>query len=259
MNALCRPRAPFAPSVRAFAFIAIGALLVLVAPLAARADAGRHGASSSYSYGTSNSDDGFGWALYDPSDGSTSCSTSDEVDWRDVRRLLEGERSKVLWIHLDGRDYVLRDHDLVKQADAIVAPMRELGERQGRLGQVQGELGHQQGRLGARQGRLGARQAELSLRLARLAADADRDGDRDARREVREIQREIDALSEEQNELSRQQQPLSERQGELGRQQGELGREMSRLSARVRDQLHDLAEDAVHDGRAQPVRARRPA
>jgi hypothetical protein len=240
----------------ALASAALGALLVLLAPPAARGES--HTTTHTYSYGWSDTDsnDRFGWALFDPRDRSMSCST-DTDELADITADLAGERSKVLWFRLDGDPYVLRDRDLVRKAEEILAPMREIGEKQGKLGHRQGELGRRQGELGRRQGELGARQAALSLKLARLSVETDAEGDREARREARAIQDRIDAMSAEQAELGRQQAPLAREQGELGRQQGELGQQMSRESRRAGEALRRLAEEAVRDGRAQPMRTHR--
>ena len=258
MRTSARPIALRHAFSRALAPAAIGALLLLVAPLAARA--GSHHTNNSYSFGTSSLDDArFGWALFDPRSGDSSVQIGDGEVWTDVLGQLKDERGEVLWCRLDGRAYLVRDPEWVSRADDIVAPVRELGRQQGRLGAKQGELGAKQGAIGAKQGRLGLREAALATKLAELAADADRDGDRDARREARDLEAELEAVRDEQAALAREQEPLSQAQSEMGRQQTELGREQSRASAHANDELRRLVEQAIREGKAIPFGRHRAA
>ena len=65
------------------------------------------------------------------------------------------------------------------------------------------------------------------------------------------MQRELGRM---QSELGRQQSPLGRIQGDLGRTQGELGREQGRIAKLVNADLRKLAEEAIREGKAEPVR-----
>jgi hypothetical protein len=182
----------------------------------------------------SGDDDDFEYVLVDGS-GNTVVN-SGSGDWRDIDHRSRGDRP-ALWFGLDGRRYVVRDRALLDRAEDIVAPMRELGRRQGELGRRQGELGRRQGEIGRRQGELGRRQGEIAMR--RL----DRPDDDELDRESDAIARQMEELGRRESELGRQQEPL-------GREQERLGELQTRASHRAGQELRRLAEQAVADGRA---------
>jgi hypothetical protein len=169
----------------------------------------------------------FSYAVIEPRNHTVTGSTNDR-DRKVIQRLLETSDRDVLWFDLRGRHYVVRDRATVAEVEKRLAPMRELGERQGRLGAEQGTLGGRQARIGGRQARIGARQGLLGARLALASLGLD-----DERRRRAGIEREMEELGRQQDELARQQEPLARKQEELGRRQSDLGREMERLSARV--------------------------
>lgn len=199
--------------------------------------------------------DRFEYALHDPDTDAGSTFSTSNRSWRDVARRFDGERDPVLWFALDGRSYLVRDPATVARARTILAPVRELGKKQGKLGAKQGALGGEQGRLGAEQGRIGARQGELAARLSRLAVRAARSDGESAsmRAERREIEAQMRELGRRQEELGRRQEPLGERQRALGEQQAELGRQQAKASRRASAALMSLAERARADGRARRV------
>jgi hypothetical protein len=239
-------------------FLAIA--LVLIAPLAARVVlAGTpawHESRTTTDYSIGDGDMSFGWAVFDPDDGSTTCNTDgDEVSA--LQRVLRHEHAPVLWFRLDDRSYVVRDPDLVARATLIAKPVRELGRRQGELGAKQGRLGGRQAALGGGQAALAVRQAALSARLARIAA-LDRN-DESTLDERRRIERALSDLGAQQGALGAEQGPIGAQQGELGRVQGELGREQARASRQAGVEMRDLAEQAIRDGKAERVRGKRAA
>ena len=160
--------------------------------------------------------------------GSESSSMSGSMeDMRRARALRTGQEG-LLYVRSGGAGYVIRDPATLRRAEAIFAPQRALGERQGELGRQQGELGRRQGELGRQQGELGRQQAEAPPRLAA-------------------------ELGRKQGELGRQQGELGRQQGELGGRQGELGREQGRLALLANDQIRALVADAIRRGLAQRV------
>jgi hypothetical protein len=185
----------------------------------------------------------FGYAIVTP--GASTFANHDGRDWRDLEELLEDYGDDVLWLSVEGRDYVVRDRATIDRARDIVEPMQALGERQGRLGAEQGRLGAKQAAIGARQAAIGARQAALSTHLARLALE---DDDERARLD---IENKLEDLSHRMEELAREHEPLAEKQEELGRRQDELGRQMEQLSKRVTAAMERLAEEAIASGNAE--------
>lgn len=159
-------------------------------------------------------------------DGSNMMSGSTD----DIRRArgLQAGNAPLLFVRQDGVAYVIRDAAILRRAEAIMLPQRELGRRQGALGAQQGELGRKQGKLGAEQGRLG-----------RLMLDS--------------TPRQMGELGRQQGELGRQQGVLGEQQGILGRQQAALGRLQARLAQAAKPKLRALIADAIRRGVARRV------
>ena len=244
------PRTASRDLALALTAFALASTIVLVAAWSVRSEAREQKSShtstthTSYGYTTDSKDGGFSYALFQPGS-NTTISVGDEEDRKKFTRLMKTIDEETLWFSIGGKDYVVTDASIVSEADDILAPMRELGERQGRLGGIQGELGAQQGQLGARQGALGARQGELGARLAAVVLD------RDADEERAEIEREMRVLERKQEALSREQEPLGRKQAELGRKQAELGKQQERISARAGAAIRELADECIANGKAK--------
>jgi bla regulator protein BlaR1 len=171
--------------------------------------------------------DRISYVFFDGSgDGSAMMSGSSD-DVRLAEKYRAG-RSPLLYVRDGGSAYVIRDAGLLRRAEAIMAPQRQLGERQGELGRKQGELGARQAALGAEQGRLGA-----------LMANA--------------TPRQMSSLAERQAALGEHQSSLGAQQAELGERQGELGRQQARLAELARPQFRALVAEASQRGLAQRV------
>lgn len=178
-------------------------------------------------------------------------------DLKRARKLRDGEED-LLWFKRDGKEYVSRDAELIEELAQVFEAQGEIGEEQGSVGQEQGEIGARQGELGGRQAVVAMRMANNSMRLAEL--EARREGTRKSARrdeideqisqiedEQQELQGEIDDISGEQEDLAHQQEALGERQSDLGEKQEEATRE-------ARTRTHDLMEQAIDSGAAQPVK-----
>lgn len=155
------------------------------------------------------------------SQSSTMSGTTE--DWNRAKSLRAG-REGLLYFRLGGTAYVVRDTATLRQAEAILAPQRALGERQAELGSRQAALGRRQAALGQEQARLGSQ--------ARHVTDGDNFS---ARQEV--LNRQQDVLSGQQDVLSKQQDALSDEQERVGR--------------KVDAGLRALFGDAVRRGLAQ--------
>jgi beta-lactamase regulating signal transducer with metallopeptidase domain len=208
---------------------------------------------SGYSYSWRSDDDGDAWVLLYGD--HTSAHIHGSMNVLDKAKRLRGNsREPILWYRHDGKEYVVRDPALLRQAQEILRPQMELGARQGELGSQQGALGAQQGALGAQQGELGGRQGALGARRAALAADRLRyDDDADLEDQKRELEEEMEELGRRQEELGRQQEALGRQQEELGRRQEELGRQQEAAGEKAERELHALMDQAIRSGAAQEV------
>ena len=200
-------------------------------------------APNAHGYGYSySSNDGEPYVFLSGDGSITMSGSSDEVG--KVKQLQGSSKGGLLWFRRGGKEYVIRDAALLKQAKELFKAQAELGARQGELGGRQGALGAKQGELGAKQGSLGAEMGTLGAARVRRGSDAD---DRDLDRREKEI-------SARMEDLGRQQEALGRQQEELGRQQETLGRQQEELSRKAEKEMHDLMDRAVQSGAAQPVK-----
>jgi hypothetical protein len=164
------------------------------------------------------------YVLLTGGDGSAMMSGSSE----DIRRArsLQAGNAPLLYVRQNGAAYVIRDPAILRRAETIMQPQRELGKRQGELGRQQGALGRQQGELGRQQGELGRQMADARVR-------------------------ELGELGRQMGELGRRQAALGEQQAVLGRQQAALGREQARLAELAQPKFRALVDEAIRRGLAQ--------
>ncbi len=190
----------------------------------------RH-SSYSYRHGDGGGDD---YVLLYGGDDSTTTTMSGSMDeLKKVKRLRGDSRGGILWFRHGGKEYVVRDAALLKQAG-------ELFKAQGEVGARQGELGGRQGALGAKQGALGAEMGALTADRARRGDGGDSAGDRDLEKREKELDARMEALSHQQEEL--------------GEQQEALGRQQEELSRKAEKELRTLMDRALQNGQAQEVR-----
>jgi len=152
--------------------------------------------------------------------GDTSTINGSTDDYQRAKAYRQGGEG-LIYFRQGGATYLVRDAAMLRRAEAILGPQRELGKRQGALGRKQGELGR-------RQGALGAQQAQASLSGPEAAAH------RVA-------------------ELGRQQAELGAQQAALGGKQAELGRQQAAAAKVAEKQLAALFTDAIRKGLAQRV------
>jgi len=167
-------------------------------------------------------------------------------DLEEARRAVGGQ-GQALWVRQGSARYLIRDSGTLQRFDALIAPIRQLGEQQGQLGERQGRLGQQQGKLGQEQGELGQRQARLALAAAQRALEGTSHDESSAEhREQADINARQKALGERQEALGRQ-------QAELGRQQGDLGTRQAEATQRANEGLKRLLDTALASGVAQRI------
>ena len=203
------------------------------------------------------------------SDEHTTMSGS-TADIARARRFRSGG-GQFLWFRQDGREYVVRDADVLREVQAIWEPVNQLGEEQGKLGTRQGELGSrqgdfgtkqgelgtEQGRLGARQGVLGSRQGTLAAREAAGLTKAERDDiEREhhaIEREMRDLDQQMRALTDKMRDLDKPMRNLGDEMDVLGRQMAVLGGKMDEASREANAAMRALFEKAIASGAAQAV------
>lgn len=191
----------------------------------------------------------------------------------DIKRARRFKRAgeQVMWFRHAGREYVVRDPDVLRQVEAIWMPVNEIGAEQGRVGGRQGELGAKQGQLGAeqgtigaKQGRLGARQGVLGELLATMAAQAawPRNRYKDYMwKERLKIEAEMRALDREMRNLDDKIRELDKPMRDLDEQMEVLSKEMDVLSARMEEavrkaeaEMRVLLERAIATSAAEVVK-----
>ncbi len=261
-------------AVLATALVAIAPLKLVARPPAAvpavpfAAAAPVPAASSGQAADRKTRDNGFAFVFFLKDDESTmSGSTSDIAR---ARRFRSGA-GPLLWFRRDGREYVIRDADMLREVQAIWEPVGRLGEEQGKLGTRQGELGTRQGEfgtkqgeLGTEQGRLGTQQGILGTRQGRLAAReaggltaaerADIERERQAiEKEMRDLDQQMRALTGRMHELDKPMRDLGVEMEVLGRQMAVLGGKMDEASREANAAMRALVEKAIASGAAQPV------
>jgi beta-lactamase regulating signal transducer with metallopeptidase domain len=203
-------------------------------------------------------------------DGKTSTMSGSSDDVERARRFMRSDEP-LFWFRMDGKEYVVRDTEIIRQVEAAWAPLNEIGKEQGKLGAQQGELGKQQGAIGARQGDIGKDQGELGVKQAELAVaqaqanlamvKAKSDDDREAaKRQEAQVQDQMRELEGQMNALSSKMRAEAEPMNELGQKMNELGRQMSVLGEQMKvaaekgnADTRAIAKRAIASGKAQPA------
>ena len=193
---------------------------------------------------------------------------TDDIE-RARRHLRSGE--PLLWFRYGGREYVVRDAGVLREAEELWGPVGRIGDEQGRIGEQMGEIGEEQGRIGAQMGEVGERMGRLGERMgvigARLAVLATREVAGVSESERRAIEREreqldaesdrldeqMDALNEEMEEFD---EPMHARDGDmeaLGEQMEVLSGRMEAALERANAGMRTLVRRAMESGAAVAV------
>ena len=239
------------------------AVIAPTLPTAAAAAASPHLAS-----GRRNRD---AWVLLKNDDNVTMSGDTDDVS-RAKRQRKNGE--PLLWIRHDGREYVIRDAAVIKQAQKFFEPVATLGAQEAEIGQRQAEIGAEQakigaqqaaigarqGAIGAQQGAVGAKQAELAARQLRTQEKANEQLRAEQEREEKSLEIEMQKLDEQMQVLGKEMEALNEPMEELSKkmeplsnQQEEFGHQMEKLSSDAEDRLKHLVDESIANGTAEAV------
>ncbi len=184
---------------------------------------------------------------------------------------LPSKSGDYIYFQHDGKPYLIQDPEVIARAQALLAPMKLLSEKQRLLGAEQAELGAQQRVLASRERSIKLvespefkqRMAELHKRiqemdLPRLTAQVDQRALDQLQSHLGEIQAQIGELQSEfgaqQGKFGEEQGKLGEQQGKLGHQQALLGEQQRKIIEDVRRQMKPIIEQAIRDGKGTPLK-----
>ena len=183
---------------------------------------------------------------------------------------LPSQSGDYIYFQHSGKTYLIQDPEVIAKAQALLGPMKMLGEKQRLLGAQQAELGAQQRILASKERSIKLvespefkqQMAELHKRiqemdLPRLTADVNQRALDQLQAHLGEIQAQIGELQSEfgaqQGQFGEEQGKLGEQQGKLGEQQAMLGEKQRKLIEDVRRQLKPLIEQAIREGKGKPL------
>ena len=200
-----------------------------------------------------------GFALLD---GDLVIVNGGDVDLSEAKRLHK-HNEPMLWLRQHGKSYVIRDKDVIKQAEAAYAPATRMARAQGDLAGKQGELAGQQAALAARQGELASRQAELEGRRAAVEAQhealraagaaAENSGKASLDEALRDIDKEQAQMQRQTMQLDQAEAALSKQEAELSKHEDAMSRQQELSSRETDRQLDKLLSEAIAKGLATPV------
>ncbi|MBA2304057.1 MAG: hypothetical protein H0W08_15685 [Acidobacteria bacterium] len=186
-------------------------------------------------------------------------------------RRLQKSGEQLLWLIKDGKQYVVRDPNLLRELQNIWETVSRVGDEQGKVGEKQGALGTRQGELGANQGKLGAEQGLIGTRQGQVGSRQGLLASREGRRltsveraeiererqeldqQMRTLDREMALLGEKMQELDKPMRELGDQMEILGREMDLLGRKMEEASAKADTEMRRLIERAIASGAAEVV------
>jgi len=209
-----------------------------------------------------DSDARSGLAIFDD---DTTIISGNQADVAAARRLQRGDEPLV-WFRHAGKAYVVHDPAVVARAKAIYAPVTAMASEQGRLAGEQGRLAGQQAGLAARDAAFAGEQADLAREAAEIAAEsaeASLSSDTAAGRAREARQRALEqrqARLEQrhaalQKQIEGQQRELEAQQATFEKQQQALSQRQQDISRRAEQQMQQLLEEAIRNGKAQSVQA----
>jgi bla regulator protein blaR1 len=208
--------------------------------------------------------------VYFSGENNTTMNGSSRDMTRARRYVQRGER--MLWFERNGREYIVRDANVLRDVEELWEPLGLIGAEQGKIGAKQGAIGAEQGRYGAKQGKIGAEQgfvgakqgvvaARLGLLAAResqgVSASERREIDRERaelERDMRSLEREMEALGRQMRDQSPPMRDLGDEMSALGSQMAEFGRQMESASRKANAGMRSLMDRAIRSGAAQEVR-----
>jgi beta-lactamase regulating signal transducer with metallopeptidase domain len=190
----------------------------------------------------------------------------------DTGNRLPAQSGDYIYFQHKGKPYLIQDPQIIAKTQALLEPMKELGEQQELLGNKQEALGTQQRMLASQQRAMKMvespefkqQMAELQkkikeLDLPRMTAQIDERALAEVQAHLGEIQARVGELQSEfgaqQGKFGEEQGRLGEQQGKLGEQQALLGEQQRKLVEDVRRQIKPMIEQAIREGKGKPLSA----
>jgi beta-lactamase regulating signal transducer with metallopeptidase domain len=173
-----------------------------------------------------------------------------------------------IYFQHNGKPYLIEDPQIIAKAQALLAPLHGLRDKEGLLRDQQSVLRMQQRMLNSQQRSIKLAEspefkrqvAELQktikeIDLPRLTAQIDRQALTDIQDHLGEIQARIGELQSElgfkQGQFGEQMGRLGEQEGKLGEQQALMGEQQRKIIEDVRRQLKPIIEQALREGKGQ--------
>ena len=183
---------------------------------------------------------------------------------------LPSQSGDYIYFQHNGKPYLIQDPQIIAKAQALLTPMKLLGEKQRLLGDQQALLGEKQLKLSSTQRSIKMVESpefkqqmqELEktikeLDLPHLTVKIDERSLDVLQARLGEIQAHLGELQSEfgaeQGKFGEEQGKLGEQQGKLGRQQALLGEQQRKLVEEVRRELKPLIEQAIREGKGKPL------
>ena len=179
----------------------------------------------------------------------------------------------MLWFRMSGREYVVRDAEVLRDIEnawsgpkQVGAEQGDVGARQGRIGAKQGEIGAKQSVVGAEQAVIGSKQSAIGERQGRLAARESARSLTDAQQkeidterralddQMKEQDREMRKLDDRMRELDAPMRELDEQMKVLDKEMSGLDRRMEEAVKRAEELMQDILRRAISSGTAQAVK-----
>lgn len=184
---------------------------------------------------------------------------------------LPAQSGDYIYFRHNGKPYLIQDPQIIAEAQALLEPMKLLGEKQRLLGAQQALLGEKQLKLASAQRAIKLvetpefkqQMAELQktikdLDLPRLSAQIDQRSLADLQAHLGEIQARVGELQSEfgsqQGKFGEDRGRLGEQQGKLGEQQARLGQQQHKIVEEVRRQLKPIIEQAIREGKGTQLK-----
>jgi hypothetical protein len=189
------------------------------------------------------------WAYFDPARGTTSYNT-------DLKRIVGLSRSwrreggELLWFRNGGRDYVVRDAEILGRARAILKDQRELDPE---IEAVERRTKS----IETREERLEREEERLEREMDRIDNERDAIHDRRSRSErdrqrLSQLRSAADTIRQRMAELNVRREAIDRDLAEVSREEQALDQRHSRLEARADAAMARLCLDVLAAGRARP-------
>jgi BlaR1 peptidase M56 len=183
---------------------------------------------------------------------------------------LPSKSGDYIYFQHNGKPYLIQDPQIIAKAQALLEPMKTLGEKRGLLRDQQALLRDRQRMLHSQQRAIKLvetpefkqQMAELQktikeLDLPRLTAQIDQKALAEVQAHIGEIQARVGELQSQfgaqKGQFGEQMGKLGEQQGKLGQQQALLGEQQRKIIEDVRRQLKPLIEQAIREGKGKQL------